>query len=50
MRFVGIACDTSRLSAEERARFLGETADDHNLPCVDPLVEGVGPLLEALPD
>jgi len=46
IRFVGISVNTSTLSEEERQPYLDELAARYNLPCVDPVATGVGPLVD----
>ncbi|HEX8569847.1 MAG TPA: N-acetyltransferase DgcN [Caulobacteraceae bacterium] len=45
---VGVALNTSRLESDERRRVLERTAADLSLPCVDPVVTGVEPVLDRL--
>ncbi len=47
-RCIGAAVNTRALAADTRAPYLRETADRLGLPCVDPLVTGVEPLIDAL--
>lgn len=47
-RFVGIAVNTSALSPAEAERCLGELAERHGLPAVDPLRHGVAPIVDTL--
>lgn len=47
-RFVGIALNTSKLSAAAAATELAATAERLGLPCVDPIRTGVGPIVDAL--
>lgn len=47
-RCVGIAVNTSGLPAEERNRYLQRLAADSQLPCVDPLLDGVASLVDRL--
>lgn len=46
IRCVGISVNTSKLSPEDRARYLKETGEEFGLPCVDPVAGGVGPLVD----
>lgn len=46
IRCVGISINTSRMSGDERARYLKKTADETGLPCVDPVATGVGPIVD----
>lgn len=48
VRFVGVALNTSSLSAEEARRVLDEAAHSLGLPCVDPIRTGVDPIVSAL--
>lgn len=47
-QFVGIAVDTSRLDEDAALTFLEETGKQFNLPAVDPVRTGVGPILDNL--
>jgi uncharacterized NAD-dependent epimerase/dehydratase family protein len=47
-RFVGVAMDTSRLSAGDRAATLAEAEDELGLPCVDPVATGIGRIVDGL--
>jgi uncharacterized NAD-dependent epimerase/dehydratase family protein len=40
--------NTSKLSDEERSRYLAETSRELGLPCVDPVATGVGPIVDQL--
>jgi uncharacterized NAD-dependent epimerase/dehydratase family protein len=48
VRFVGIALNTSALDKTDAAATLKRTADEHRLPCVDPIRTGVGSIVAAL--
>lgn len=48
VRIVGIALNTSSVSAGEAQEALGRTADRLQVPCVDPIRTGVGPLVRIL--
>jgi uncharacterized NAD-dependent epimerase/dehydratase family protein len=48
VRFVGIAMDTSRLSADQRKATLAAAEAELGLPCVDPVATGVGPIVDGL--
>lgn len=48
VRCVGISLNTSKVPAAERAAVLAAYAAASGLPCVDPLVEGVGPIVDRL--
>lgn len=47
-RVIGISINTSTLPENEREVFLSQLSKKSRLPCVDPLLFGVAPLLEAL--
>ena len=47
-RTVGIACNTAALSDDDTRRALGDLSDRFGLPCVDPLKDGVGPIVDVL--
>ncbi|MFT5140241.1 MAG: putative NAD-dependent epimerase/dehydratase family protein [Lysobacterales bacterium] len=47
-RVIGISINTSSLPQDERESFLDQLGQKSRLPCVDPLLTGVAPLLEAL--
>ena len=46
IRCVGISVNTSALPAAERERYLADLAAETGLPCVDPLIEGCGAIVE----
>jgi uncharacterized NAD-dependent epimerase/dehydratase family protein len=48
IRCTGIAINTARLSDTEARDLLKRTADEHGLPCVDPIRTVVGPLVDVL--
>jgi uncharacterized NAD-dependent epimerase/dehydratase family protein len=48
IRCVGVAVNTSKVSGEARARLLNEYASELELPCVDPLIDGVAPIVDRL--
>lgn len=48
IRCVGISVNTSSLSASERAEYLAKISGQYELPAVDPLVTGVGPIVDFL--
>lgn len=48
IRCVGISSNTQRLSAHERGLYLEELGSTYGLPAVDPLVTGVGPIVDVL--
>lgn len=45
---IGVSINTSGLAQAERTPYLEALSKELGLPCVDPLVEGCGPLVEAL--
>ncbi|MFQ5985589.1 MAG: N-acetyltransferase DgcN [Alphaproteobacteria bacterium] len=47
-RSVGVGIDTSRLEPTAARKLLESTEDELGLPCVDPMVEGVGRIVDAL--
>lgn len=48
VRCIGFSFNTSRLTPAEAERALADTEDRFGLPCVDPLVTGVGALIDRL--
>jgi uncharacterized NAD-dependent epimerase/dehydratase family protein len=48
IRCVGIAVNTSRIPADERAVLLDRYSSEFGLPCVDPLIDGVAPIVARL--
>jgi uncharacterized NAD-dependent epimerase/dehydratase family protein len=48
IRCVGVALNTSKIPGAERASLLQGFARETGLPCVDPLIEGVGPIVDRL--
>ena len=48
VRFVGVSLNTSNVSAEEAAAFKAKTAEQTGLPVVDPLKDGVAPIVDRL--
>jgi len=48
-RFVGVSLNTASLSPAQRAKALDAVSAETGLPCVDPLVNGVAPIVERLP-
>jgi uncharacterized NAD-dependent epimerase/dehydratase family protein len=48
IRCVGIALNTSKCRGAERERILRQHQEQTGLPCIDPLIEGVGPIVERL--
>ncbi|MCS6879221.1 MAG: DUF1611 domain-containing protein [Geminicoccaceae bacterium] len=49
VRAVGVSIDTHLLEPSRRAAYLAEVEDELGLPAVDPLVTGVGRIVDALP-
>ena len=47
-RAVGVAIDGSRLDATARERLMDEISAELDLPCVDPMITGVGAIVERL--
>jgi len=45
IRCVGISVNTSKLSPVNRIGFLRDLADETGLPCIDPLIEGCGAIV-----
>ena len=48
VRFVGVALNTSNVSAQEAEDFKAKTATETGLPVVDPLKDGVAPIVDRL--
>ena len=48
IRCVGVSANTSKLSPERSEAYLRELAKDLGLPCVDPMIHGVGPIVDQL--
>ena len=48
IRCVGVALNTSKVPGRERDMLLARYRSEHGLPVVDPLVEGVGPIVDRL--
>ena len=48
IRCVGVALNTSKIPAGERGAVLARYAAETRLPVVDPLIDGVGPIVERL--
>jgi len=46
IRCVGISVNTSALPAAERERYLADLAAETGLPCVDPLIDGCGAIVD----
>lgn len=48
IRCVGVSLNTSGLATSLRAKFLRALNDETGLPCADPLIDGVGPIIDVL--
>ena len=48
VRTVGVSINTSKLSDEDRERELKDAADETGLPAVDPVKDGVGPIVDRI--
>lgn len=48
IRCVGISVNTSKLPPAERAEYLAQLSEETSLPCVDPLVDGCGKIIERI--
>ncbi len=46
IRCVGISVNTSRLAADKRMIYLTELSTETGLPCVDPIIDGCGAIVE----
>ncbi len=46
IRCVGISVNTSRLAADKRVHYLAELSAESGLPCVDPIIDGCGAIVE----
>ncbi len=46
IRCVGISVNTSKLSAGERTEYLTNLSNETGLPCVDPLIDGCGAIVD----
>ena len=47
-KFVGISVNSSELDDEARKKYMAETEDRYGLPCGDPMIEGMGKIVENL--
>jgi uncharacterized NAD-dependent epimerase/dehydratase family protein len=45
---IGISVNTSALDDADRAKYLADVAATHHVPAVDPLVTGVGAIVDFL--
>ena len=48
IRCIGVSLNTSKLPPDRREPCLHKVSLDTGLPCVDPLIEGVGPIVDLL--
>jgi uncharacterized NAD-dependent epimerase/dehydratase family protein len=48
IRCVGVALNTSKVAATERRRLRERYSGETGLPCVDPMIDGAGPIVERL--
>jgi uncharacterized NAD-dependent epimerase/dehydratase family protein len=48
IRCVGVALNTSKIAPAERRSVLDRYARETALPCVDPIIDGVGPIVDRL--
>jgi len=48
IRCVGVALNTSKIPAGERAALLERYAAEAGVPCVDPLIDGTGPIVDEI--
>ncbi len=46
IRCVGISVNTSKLAADERAAYLAKLSAETGLPCIDPLIDGCGAIVD----
>lgn len=46
IRCVGISVNTSKLPTDERSAYLANLSEETGLPCVDPLIDGCGAIVE----
>ena len=47
-KFVGIAINTSNLDDETANQYMKRISDEFNLPCVDPMKQGVSKIVDQL--
>lgn len=47
---VGVSLNTSALQHEERALYVSSLSSELGLPCIDPIIDGCGPILKRLTD
>jgi uncharacterized NAD-dependent epimerase/dehydratase family protein len=48
IRCVGVALNTSKVPEGDRARVLAQYEREAGLPCVDPLIDGVAPIVDVI--
>jgi uncharacterized NAD-dependent epimerase/dehydratase family protein len=48
IRCVGVALNTSKVPEGDRARVLAQYARETGLPCVDPIIDGVAPIVDVI--
>lgn len=48
IRCVGVSVNTSELPADQRKQYLEELSQELGLPCVDPILDGCGPIADLL--
>lgn len=48
IRCAGVSCNTSAMKERDRAAYLSQLSTQLRLPCVDPLVDGVTPIVDML--
>jgi uncharacterized NAD-dependent epimerase/dehydratase family protein len=48
IRCVGASINTSMLPAEKRERYLRNLSNEIGLPCIDPVIDGVSPIVDLL--
>ncbi len=47
-RFVGVSINSSTVPSQQRLDYLKRAEDETSLPCVDPLIDGVGPIVDEI--
>jgi len=50
IRCVGISVNTSTLPLEQREKYLADLSAETGLPCIDPLIEGCGAIVDYIKD
>ncbi len=48
VQLVGISVNTSAMGQSERTKYLNDLTQEFAVPCVDPIVTGVGPIVDVL--